>query len=90
MHGTALIDSQCERGIGPEVSLHADHAVESFFEGICAEMPIDLDVRRRVTFTGHFRLRERNAETIFILDVESVRNIKISPNRGPGDRTPLE
>jgi hypothetical protein len=79
MHSTALTDSRCERGIGPVVSLHADHTVESFFEGICAEMPIDLDMTRRATFTGRFRLRERNAATIFVLDVESVRNIKISP-----------
>ena len=79
MHGTLLTDSRCERGIGPEVSPDAGDAVESFFEDICAELPIAIDVTRRATFTGRFRLRERNAATIFVIDVESVRNIKISP-----------
>jgi hypothetical protein len=75
MHSTALIDSRCERGIAPEAALHDDHAVESFFEDICTEMPINFDVIRRATFTGRFRLRERNTATIFVLDVEAVRPI---------------
>jgi len=90
MHGTALIDSRCERGIAPVVAPQADRAVESFFTGVCAEMPINFDVIRRATFTGRFRLRERKAATIFVLDVESVRSINISPKRGPSDRGPLE
>jgi hypothetical protein len=90
MHSTALIDSRCERGIAPEVSSHADHGVERFFEGICADRPINFDVIRRATFTGRFRLRELNTDTIFVLDVESVRSINISPKRGPSDRGRLE
>jgi hypothetical protein len=90
MHGTALTDSRCERGVAPKVSLHSDHTVESFFEGICTEMPINFDVIRRATFTGRFRLRERNGATIFVLDVESVRGIKVSPKGRPSDRIPLE
>jgi len=90
MHGTALIDGRCERGIAPVVVRQADQSVESFFEGVCAEMPINFDVTRRATFTGRFRLRERKAATIFVLDVESVRSIKVSQKRGPSDRGPLE
>jgi hypothetical protein len=90
IHSTALEDSRCERGIAPAIPLNADREVESFFETACAERPINFDVKRRATFTGYFRLRERNAAIIFVLDVESVRGIKINPGRRPSDRTPLE
>ena len=79
IHSTALEDSRCERGIAPDISLTTEPRVESFFETACAERSIDFDVKRSATFTGYFRLRERNAATIFILDIESVRGIKISP-----------
>ena len=88
MHGTLLTDSRCERGILPEVSQRGDRTVEPFLESICAEMPSSLDVMRMATFTGYFRLRERNTATIFVLDVESVQGIRISPKHRPSDRTP--
>jgi hypothetical protein len=78
IHGDLLTDSRCERGVVPEVSQRRDRGVEPFFESICAELPRSLDVMRSATFTGYFRLRERNDATIFVLDVESVRGIKIS------------
>jgi hypothetical protein len=83
MHGTALIDSRCERGLVPEISQHADSAVEFFFGGICAEMLVNVDLPRRATFTGRFRLRQRHDATIFVLDVESVTAIQITPKRRP-------
>jgi hypothetical protein len=88
MHGTLLTDSRCERGILPAVSQRGDRTVEPFLESICAEMPSSLDVMRMATFTGYFRLRERNAATIFALDVESVWGIRNSPKHRPSDRTP--
>jgi hypothetical protein len=75
MHVTLLSDSRCERGILPEVSQRGDRTGEPFLESICAETPSSLDVMKMATFTGRFRLRERNAATIFVLDVESVRGI---------------
>lgn len=90
IHSTALEDGRCERGIAPAISLTAEPGVESFFETACAEGPIDFNVKRSATFTGYLRLRERNAAAIFVLDVESVRGIEISPRRGSSDRIPLD
>jgi hypothetical protein len=77
MHGSVLTDERCARGIVPSGSPNT--STDAFFEGACAGPHIDFDSKRRATFTGRLRLRLERGRTIFILEVESVKDIKITP-----------
>ena len=80
MHGSVLTDERCARGLVPYGS--SSPTTDAFFEGACAGPRIDFDSKRRATFTGRFRLRSERGRTIFVLEVESVKDIKITPAGG--------
>jgi hypothetical protein len=63
------------RGIVPWGSPNPE--ADRFFEGACTGTAISFDARRTATFVGRFRLRLRDLRTIYILEIEGVRNVKI-------------
>jgi len=77
MHGSVLTDEGCAHGIVPSGSPNT--ATDAFFEGACAGPHIDFDSKRRATFTGRLRLRSERGRTTIILEVESAKDIKITP-----------
>ena len=79
MHGSALIDDRCERGIAPMYVPNADPTVDTFFSGACAGRPINFDVKRTATFTGRFGLRLRDDRTIYTVEIEAVESVRITP-----------
>jgi hypothetical protein len=42
-------------------------------------MPINFDVKRTATFTGRLRLRLLDERTIYMVGIEAVENIRITP-----------
>lgn len=88
MHGSVLIDEGCQRGIVPYGS--TGPAADAFFEGACAGRPIDFGAKRRATFTGRFRLRSEPPFTVFVLEVESVKKIRITATRSPEAKLPTD
>ena len=86
MHGSVLIDEGCKRGIVPYGS--PGPTADAFFEGACAGQPIDFGAKRRATFTGRFRLRSEPPFTVFVLEVESVKKIRITATRSPEAKLP--
>ena len=92
MHGSVLVDNGCTRGIAPSGS--PDPAVDAFFEAACEGRPIDFGAKRTATFTGRLRSPVNDQKSPFVLEIETIRDVKIAPTRkgkaspSPRDRTP--
>jgi hypothetical protein len=75
LENSVLVAEGCARGIVPWGSPNPE--ADRFFEGACMGTPINFDARRTATFVGRFRLRLRDQRTIYILEIEGVKNVKI-------------
>jgi hypothetical protein len=82
MHHSFLTDAGCERAIEPWGTPYP--ASDAFFEGACASITINRDVKRTATFAGRFRLRSEDWGTVYILEIERVENARISGSKSSG------
>jgi hypothetical protein len=81
IHGAALIDNRCERGITPIIVPNVNPAVGAFFRSACDGRPINFDVKMAATFTGRFRLRLRDQATVYVVEIQTLGSVRITPGR---------